>query len=244
MSDELKVYEYGDRQEYLDIQVERSRGKFGYCKVFLRDILRYRQLLAWDFIRESKNQKLYSTWEPRKILCLGVRSGAENNLFRAGFFGPLLKFPWLAELGARLDSSTYASDKIRLTKWLGMGSGALTDGRVVGVEVNPSATRPDIHIGSFDELPQDWNGKFDLLFSNSFDHSMDPQRTVDEWKRVAAPGAYVIVGFTEDQKQSDHDPTTGLSFKTLGDLWQAPIVFASNTFNRNGYQEICFRLPG
>jgi hypothetical protein len=53
----------------------------------------------------------------------------------------------------------------------------------------------------------------------------------------------VIIAFALDQKQSDHDPTTGLSFATLGELWGERIVFASQTYNRNGYHEICFRMP-
>jgi hypothetical protein len=244
MSDELRVHQYEDRQEYIGIQVERSRSKFGLCKVFLRDVLRYRELLAWDYFRESSSQSLRSTWRPRRILCLGVRSGAENDLFRSGFFSPLLRIQSIARMATRLDKTKYAADKIRLAQRFGLGSGNRVDGRVMGVEINPDASRKDIYIGSFDDLPNEWTGQFDLLFTNSFDHSMDPARTVSEWKRVAAPGAYVIVAFALDQKQSDHDPTTGLSFATLGELWGERIVFASQTYNSNGYHEICFRMPG
>lgn len=243
MSDDLKVYQYDNRQEYIDIQVKRSRDKFGLCKVFARDILRYRDLLAWDYFREAEKQPLRSAWRPKRILCLGVRSGAENDLFRMGFFAPLLRSDMLARLAASQDTTKYASDKLRLAQRYSLGAGTRGDGRVVGVEINPDASRTDIHIGSFDELPAEWSGQFDLLFTNSFDHSMDPARTVSEWKRVAAPGAYVIVAYALDQQQSDHDPTTGLSLSTLKELWQARVVFASETYNRNGYQEICFRLP-
>jgi hypothetical protein len=243
MNDEIKIHQYEDRQEYIDIQVQRSRDKFGLCKVFLRDILRYRELLSWDYYRGAGSQPLRSTWRPRRILCLGVRSGAENDLFRAGFFGPLLRIHALSNLAAQRDSTKYAGDKIRLAERFGIGAGSRADGRVVGVEINPDASRSDIRVGSFDELPAEWAGEFDLLFSNSFDHSMDPARTVAEWKRVAAPGAYVIVAFAMDQQQSDHDPTTGLTFTTLRELWGEQVVFASETYNRNGYHEICFRMP-
>lgn len=243
MSNKIKVHQYDSRQQYLDTQVERSRKKFGMCKVFLRDILRYRELLAWDFLREQGGTQLRSTWKPRRILCLGVRSGAENDLFRAGFFAPLLKNHAIAGLAAAQDNTKYAHDKLKLARQYSLGAGNYSDGRVMGVEINPDAKRPDIFIGSFDDLPVEWNGQFDLLFTNSFDHSMDPTKTVAEWKRVAAPGAYVIVGFAMDQEQSDHDPTTGLTLDGLSELWGAPVVFASETFNRNGYHEICFRLP-
>ncbi len=242
MPENLKVHEYKDRQEYVDIQVARSRKKFDYCKVYLRDILRYRELIAWDYYRDGRSRSLRTTWRPGRILCLGVRSGAENDLFRLGFFSPLMRLGPLAQLAVRLDSTNNAHDKIRLARRFGLGAGGRNDGRVLGVEINPDAARTDIHVGSFDELPADWTGRFDLLFTNSFDHSMDPARTVAEWKRVAAPGAYAIVAFSLGQEQSDHDPVAGLSFQALSDLWGAPVVFATDLYNRNGYREICFRL--
>jgi len=80
------------------------------------------------------------------------------------------------------------------------------------------------------------------MFSNSFDHSMDPIKTVREWRRVAAPGAYVIVAFTPGTKPSATDPLGGLSISAMIKLWQASVVFDSETVNRNGYHEVCFRL--
>jgi len=124
----------------------------------------------------------------------------------------------------------------------GAGSGRRDDGRVVGVEINPECSRPDVYNGSYDELPDAWSGRFRVMFSNSFDHSMDPIKTVREWRRVAAPGAYVIVAFTPGTKPSATDPLGGLSISAMIKLWQASVVFDSETVNRNGYHEVCFRL--
>ena len=47
----------------------------------------------------------------------------------------------------------------------------------VGVEINPVVRRPDVWVGSFDELSGAWEQKFDVAFSNAFDHSFDPLKT-------------------------------------------------------------------
>jgi hypothetical protein len=177
-----------------------------------------------------------------RILCLGVRSGAEVDMFRAVFYGPLLRFSKVQEYARKADTSAIGEPKIRLARRLGVGGGSGHDGRVIGVEINPDAKRDDVWIGSFDDLPSDWESRFDLIYSNSIDHAQDPQRTIAEWKRVAAPGAYVILGFTEGTAVSSHDPFGDIDFKVMQELWQAPIVFLSSTMNQNGYKEICFRI--
>jgi hypothetical protein len=41
-----------------------------------------------------------------------------------------------------------------------------------------------IKIQDFNNLPDDWDNKFDLLYSNSIDHSFVPEATIQEWHRV------------------------------------------------------------
>ena len=229
----MNRYKYKDRDEYFEQQIARSREKSGYCKVFFADILRYRLLL----LHAAGSTKNFAP-----VLCLGVRSGAEVDLFRAVFFGPLLRLKLVQQLATRWDSTTSGAKKIRLARMLGLGSGRLQDGKVVGVEIAPEAKRADIWIGSYDQLPAEWSGRFKVIYSNSIDHSQDPEKTVAEWKRVAAPGAYVILAFTPGQKVTSHDPFGGFGFEEMKNLWKAPVVFSNKTDNVVGYSEICFRL--
>ena len=239
MEDRVRVYEYKERQEYINIQIGRSKSKFSYCKVYFLDVVRYRRLLNLHALSE---RAAVSNLEFHPILCLGVRSGAELDLFRAAFLGPLMRLPLVQQIACRLDRNKEARRKIRLARWFGIGSGQLDDGRVRGVELNPECRRPDVYTGSFDELPLAWSGRFRLIFSNSFDHSIDPARTVREWRRVSVPGAYVIIAYVCGIPPSATDPVGSLSLSAVTHFWQAPIVFASETFNRNGYHEVCFRL--
>jgi hypothetical protein len=230
----MKVYQYESREHYLADQIKRSRGKSSYCKVFFSDVIRYRQLLGMDRVEQETKVS--------PILCLGVRSGAEINLFRAVFFGPLFRFDLVRQRAIRTDTTNLGRRKIELATRFGAGAGNPSDGRVIGVELAPDVQRPDLWIGSFDEMPAEWSGRFRVIYSNSFDHSQDPERTVAEWKRVAAPGAYVILAFSETHKETYHDPVGGIGFAEMIDLWDAPIVFATETFNTVGYKEICFKL--
>lgn len=232
----MKQYRYKNREEYIDAQVVRSRNKFGYCKVYFTDLVRYKRLLS---LHQTSQQQLPISGP---ILCLGVRSGAEVDMFRATFFGPLMKLRTVQAIARRVDRSKHGEDKIRLAKRLGIGGGGPQDGRVWGVEINPDAGREDIHVGSFDDLPKEWAGKFQLIYSNSFDHSVDPERTTKEWLRVAAPGAYILIGFVHNATPSQRDPLGGLTLVSMIDLWKLPVVFASETLNRGGYHEICFQV--
>ncbi|MEX2160722.1 MAG: hypothetical protein WD751_02315 [Anaerolineales bacterium] len=229
----MSLYKYESREEYLRAQISRSRKKSAYCKVFFRDVIRYRQLL-------KMGQKHAETFDP--ILCLGVRTGAEVNLFRSTFFGPLMKFAAIRAIAIRRDTTNLGSSKIHLARYFGVGSGGVQDGRVIGVELAPETPRPDIWIGSFDDLPAEWVGRFRLLYSNSFDHSQDPMRTVAEWKRVAAPGAYVILAYAANYSPTPSDPFGGMELAEIMDLWKSPVIFCSETWNEVGYKEICFQL--
>jgi SAM-dependent methyltransferase len=234
-NDSLEIHEYKNRQEYIDKQVERSRNKFSLCKVYFRDVIRYRHMLGWDQRKPN--------WKPNRILCLGVRSGGEVEIFRSVFYSPLFDLQAVQNRVSQVDTSVITEEKVKIARRWGVGRGQLDDGRVLGVEINPDADRPDVWVGSYDEMPKPFSNQFDILYSNSFDHSMDPQKTITEWKRVAAPGAYVIIAFSLGQDVSDHDPIGGLTFKTIADLWAAPVVFTSDSLNTNNYREICLKLP-
>lgn len=236
----MKLFEYKTRDDYVKTQIERSRKKMGYCKVYFSDVIRFRQLIELD--RYGHGAAGSGRPAIKNILCLGVRSGAEVDLFRAAFFGPLLRLKRVQNYARRRDTGAFSEPKIKMAHRLGLGSGSRRDGRVMGVEINPDAKRDDVWIGSFDELPEEWAGRFNLLYSNSLDHSQEPRKTFAEWRRVAAPGAYVILGFTEGNMVSDHDPFGGIDYTTLQELWDAPVVFFSDSYSQNGYREICFRL--
>ncbi len=234
-----KQFHYTNRREYLDVQIARSQKKFGYCKVFFEDVLRYQMFIENDMKKRGQNVLNISP-----ILCLGVRSGAEVDVFRAVFLSPLMKSRVVQKWIVGRDKTKYAADKIKLAKYVSLGAGWREDGRVWGVELNPSVSRPDVHVSSFDELPPDWKKKFKVIYSNSFDHSQDPEKTIAEWKRVSTDGAYLIIAFPVGNKPSQTDPLGQLSYDFVRDIVKSDVVFTNEVLNRTRYHEICFRLPG
>lgn len=53
-----------------------------------------------------------------------------------------------------------------------------------------------IELQDFNNLPEDWEDKFDLVFSNSIDHAFEPEVTLREWWRVTKAGGYLLVEFS------------------------------------------------
>jgi hypothetical protein len=235
------------RQEYVDTQVARSRSKFRYCKVSMRDVLRYRTVLLRDRAlrdRERRHeQRQHAAPGLGPVLCLGTRSGREVDLFRVGLFAGWWRRRAAALAEVKRNSyltlvppleTAGRSDKTRLD----------ADGAAIGVEINPDADRRDVLVGSFDELPADWTGRFGLVFSNSFDQSQDPHRTATEWRRVVRPGGYLIVCFDPTAQPNAHDPVGQISLADLQALFGGELVFFRHRGSRKGYSEAIFRTGG
>jgi hypothetical protein len=57
----------------------------------------------------------------------------------------------------------------------------------------------------FNRLPKDWKNKFDLLFSNSLDHSYEVYETLKEWSRVTKKDGYLLLQLTPNSMPSSPD---------------------------------------
>jgi SAM-dependent methyltransferase len=68
----MRRFTHSDRREYERLQIARCRAKFGFCKVPLEDVERYRAAFPTA---------------SGPVLCLGVRNGTELNRFRRVFGG-------------------------------------------------------------------------------------------------------------------------------------------------------------
>lgn len=233
----MKVYETQlSRAEYLRTQIERSNAKFNYCKVSAEDARKYAGVISRRRLREPDPAPV------GPIVCLGTRNGREIDLFRAQFFGP----SWLKALSRGLERRTH-SFTTRLPSIEGMNRSqisALHQASVVGVELNPRAARSDVWIGSFDALPEDWTGKFGVVYSNSFDQSENPERTAREWIRVIRPGGYLVFCFSNNATPTLSDPVGGLSLADVRTLFGGDLLYFQDRGSRNGYSEVILRLAG
>jgi len=70
---------------------------------------------------------------------------------------------------------------------------------VYGVDITENVktikTHLNVHISlqDFNHLPEDWSNKFDLVFSNSLDHSFEVLETIKEWRRVTKAGGFLFL---------------------------------------------------
>jgi hypothetical protein len=206
----MEIFRHKDRSKYLQSQIDRSNAKYSYCKVNINKTLAFKSIL------EPLNL------ESGPILCLGTRNGREIDLFRNVFFKNqlLVMLIRLFERRVRGFNSIFPSiegfDRSNVS--------SINDESVIGVEVNPAAAREDVWIGSFDEMPKDWNDKFSILYSNSFDQSQDPFKTAEEWKRVARKGAILIFGYS-DAPPTESDPIGYIHHSDILELFGGKLLY-------------------
>jgi SAM-dependent methyltransferase len=72
------------------------------------------------------------------------------------------------------------------------------DAMVYGVDISPkvSEVKGDTFCLDFNNLPAEWKNKFDLIYSNSLDHSNDVEKTITEWHRVLEVGGYMLLALS------------------------------------------------
>ena len=228
----MKILEHRQaREDYVRTQIERSKTKFPYCKVSVRDVVRYRELLR------SKGSQVVEG----PILCLGTRNGREVDLFRQVFFGPKP----LAWLIGRLERRTHsfvsacpALERIGRSPADNVGLSS-----VIGVELNPMARRSDVWIGSFDDMPEEWEQTFGVLYSNAFDQAQDPERTAAEWRRVLRPGGHLIFCFGAQTQPTSHDQIAAITLNDVRELFAGDLSYFRYRGSAAGYSEVILHLP-
>ena len=221
----MKTYQKKfSRDEYLKNQIKRSESKFTYCKVG------YRHVEEWfNIINDPKI---------KKICCLGTRSGREVDIFRFIFGDYILKkIVKYTEINRHGFNNLVPS----ILNYKRSDIKNFSDGlNVYGVEINPQAKRKDTLIASFDDLPENWNNKFDLLYSNSFDQSQDPSKTANAWSKILKNQGYLIFSFTYDKLPTESDPVGGLKLENILEKFNGEIIYY-NKFGPN-YSDLILKI--
>ncbi len=221
------------RQEYIQTQIERSQKKFQFCKVSIRDIIKYVSIIHKNLNLQENKKNLW------RVVCMGTRNGREVDLFRLA-----LNHPVLAELLSLTEWHTAGYHSVFDRLFLSGGRSnliKLQKGGVFGVEINPMAKRKDVYIGSFDELPGQWEGSFDVLYSNSFDHCRDPHKTAHQWQKIVKKGGLFIIAFADDHQGSDTDPVGMICLEDIRELFGGKLLYYRCNGSRCGYNEIVIK---
>ncbi len=215
----MKIFDYGKkltRNEYRKIQIERSRLKFNYSRVSILDILSKMNIIK------------HNGYKNGPIICMGVRNGREINLFKAAKNMFLAKLIYLFEVKRYGFSSLISFLENLFTQ---NNINCITDNGVYGVELNPDLKRKDVFIGSFDKMPDDFENKFELVYSNSFDQSLDPHKTANEWMKVIKNQGYMIIDWVENDEATYTDPTGKVFKDDIISLFKGEMIHYSKNGN-------------
>lgn len=90
---------------------------------------------------------------------------------------------------------------------------------VIGTEISPTAKKFANTIQwDFHDLKEEWYGNFDFIYSNSFDHSYNPEYCIKQWMlSLKKTGACFIEHSSADMGSSEMDPF-GASYRSMQKL--------------------------
>tara|TARA_Y100000310_G_C20639484_1_gene793073 strand:+ start:48 stop:746 length:699 start_codon:yes stop_codon:yes gene_type:complete len=132
----------------------------------------------------------HSQW----MICMGTRNNHERDCFRKylRYHEPSFKI-FSLDIGSWPPSEENDNWKKNLT-----------------LEKQQSLIRdraPD-YIKDFQKLPESWKNKWDIIFSNSIDHAINPTKTFFHWLGALKENGVLILGFTYGTEPASDDPST------------------------------------
>lgn len=82
------------------------------------------------------------------------------------------------------------------------------DCEIIGTEISDTATRfPDTIQWDFHEIKSGWEGFFDLIYSNSLDHSYKPSKALNAWLSCLKPSGHLALEWTgQNERNTWNDP--------------------------------------
>ena len=85
---------------------------------------------------------------------------------------------------------------------------------VIGTEISSTAKKvPMTEHWDFSKVKEEWNGKFDIVYSNSFDHSITPAETLEVWMNQLNEGGSLILEMHIAGKGWKPTPMDPLSYR-------------------------------
>ena len=71
---------------------------------------------------------------------------------------------------------------------------------IIGTEISETAWQFKMTIRhDFAKVKDEWIGKADIVYSNSFDHSIDPQATIDTWRDQLKDDGTLYLEYSESE---------------------------------------------
>ena len=234
----MKIKHTYSKKDLLKANIDASPGKWTN-KVSIFDTEKYLKIINnYESVLVARKEKGIKAIGP--IACIAVRNGREVDNFRICLNFPniknVIKIFEFKRTGFRTLFFSFL-DKFYRSKLNNIKSNS-----VVGLDINPKSKRQDISIGSFDEMPNEWEGIFSVLYFNSLDHAYDPKVTANEILRCMKKGGYVIIAFPGNQEPGKIDPVGLINLDDIKKLFGNEIIYYQKEGSRWFYTEYIIRV--
>ena len=106
---------------------------------------------------------------------------------------------------------------------------------VIGTEISETATQfPNTVQWDFHEVKPEWIDNLDFIYSNSFDHSYDPEKCLNAWMRCVRPGGLCII-----EHSSLHSPEGATEVDPFGaDIVEMPYLILTWAKGKFGIRDM------
>ena len=116
---------------------------------------------------------------------------------------------------------------------------------VLGTEISSTAHEFPMTVQhDFTMQKEEWIGKFDIIYSNSFDHSIDPEKTIRVWSEQLSKTGRMYLEYAEKQSiGNDADPldATAKEVETMLENNLSIVGKITNGVKHHGIVFICER---
>jgi len=106
---------------------------------------------------------------------------------------------------------------------------------IIGTEISDTASQfPKTIQWDFHEVKSEWINSIDFIYSNSFDHSYDPEKCLNAWMSCVRPGGVCILEHTDH-----HETDSSRELDPFGAyLVQMPLLIAKWGAGKYGVREV------
>ena len=102
----------------------------------------------------------------------------------------------------------------------------LPDAEILGTEISETASQFPMTIQwDFHEVKPEWRGHFDVIFSNSWDHTYDPHKLAPAWLACVAPNGALVLEWSNVHGDTPAD---------MVDPFRASLDGLTNLINQHG----------
>lgn len=118
------------------------------------------------------------------------------------------------------------------------------EAEVIGTEIGPSANEAPMTVEwDFNKQKPEWVDKFDIVYSNSFDHSITPVECLRTWKDQLSEKGKLYLEYAESRSNvSESDPLGATNKEVLGFIEEAGLKYENELggkIRHNGVVFIC-----